>query len=152
VITGGEPYLQKNVVDLIEKLVREDRWVTVETNGLRYRPTPAQFISLSPKLRSSHAGEPREYLPPNIPALRSFMQAPDYQFKFVMHEPDDLTEIETLQKALLIPPEKVYLMPQGVTRQQLQQRGQWIVPICCDHGYRYTPRLQVELWGNQRGV
>jgi 7-carboxy-7-deazaguanine synthase len=28
----------------------------------------------------------------------------------------------------------------------------WIAEICKQRGYRYGPRLHIELWGNKRGL
>ena len=33
-----------------------------------------------------------------------------------------------------------------------EEDGRWIAEICKREGYRYTPRLHVELWGARRGV
>ncbi len=43
-------------------------------------------------------------------------------------------------------------MPEGVDRETLRERGEWIVEICKQHGYRFSPRLHVDLWGARRGV
>src|SRR5438445_424031 len=47
---------------------------------------------------------------------------------------------------------KVLLMPQGVTREELDRRAAWLVEVCKEHGFRYCPRLHIELYGNRRGV
>ena len=43
-------------------------------------------------------------------------------------------------------------MPQGVTHEELRERGVWVAELCKRHGYRYCPRLHVELYGNRRGT
>jgi 7-carboxy-7-deazaguanine synthase len=47
---------------------------------------------------------------------------------------------------------KVLLMPQGVTRAELEQRAEWLSELCKKHGFRYCPRLHIELYGNRRGT
>jgi 7-carboxy-7-deazaguanine synthase len=42
-------------------------------------------------------------------------------------------------------------MPQGVTAKKLKDEARWIVERCKDYGFRYTPRLQIELYGNKPG-
>jgi 7-carboxy-7-deazaguanine synthase len=44
------------------------------------------------------------------------------------------------------------LMPEGSDRETLRERGLWLVEICKSEGFRYSPRLHVDLWGNRRGV
>jgi 7-carboxy-7-deazaguanine synthase len=47
---------------------------------------------------------------------------------------------------------KVLLMPQGVTRADLEARGRWLSEVCKEQGFRYCPRLHIELYGNRRGT
>ncbi len=80
------------------------------------------------------------------------MQGYDYQMKFVVCSPDDLAEIRNMQEALAIPPGRMVLMPEGTMRDVVRERALWIVEICKQNGYRYSPRLHVDLWGDCRGV
>ena len=43
-------------------------------------------------------------------------------------------------------------MPEGTDPATLRERGLWLVEIAKREGFRYSPRLHVELWGNRRGV
>jgi 7-carboxy-7-deazaguanine synthase len=43
-------------------------------------------------------------------------------------------------------------MPEGTTRDALRERGLWIAELCKRFGYRFSPRLHVDLWGDKRGV
>jgi 7-carboxy-7-deazaguanine synthase len=43
-------------------------------------------------------------------------------------------------------------MPEGTDAATLSERGLWLVEICKERGYRFSPRLHVMLWGNRRGV
>ena len=43
-------------------------------------------------------------------------------------------------------------MPEGIDAATLASRGPWIAEICKTTGYRYCPRLHVELFGNRRGT
>ena len=46
----------------------------------------------------------------------------------------------------------VLLMPEGIDAATLQARAGWIADVCKRTGYRYCPRLHVELYGNTRGT
>jgi 7-carboxy-7-deazaguanine synthase len=39
-----------------------------------------------------------------------------------------------------------------VTRAELDERGPWLVEVCKEHGFRYCPRIHIELYGNRRGT
>jgi hypothetical protein len=44
------------------------------------------------------------------------------------------------------------LMPQARTRQELLAKSPMVAGLCKDSGLRFGPRLQILLWGNQRGT
>jgi 7-carboxy-7-deazaguanine synthase len=43
-------------------------------------------------------------------------------------------------------------MPEGISSAVLSERGVWVAELCKQHGYRFSPRLHVDLYGNRRGV
>jgi 7-carboxy-7-deazaguanine synthase len=89
----------------------------------------------------------------NIDVIRRFMQFPDYQIKFVVDAPQDLAEIADLLGQIGgVESGNVLLMPQGVTRQELDARDPWLAELCLQRGYRFCPRLHIMLWGNKRGT
>ena len=47
--------------------------------------------------------------------------------------------------------ERVILMPEGVDRERLRERGLWLAEMCKQEGFRFSPRLHVDLWGDRRG-
>ena len=81
------------------------------------------------------------------------MALADYQLKFVVDSPDDLGEIEALLTQLgAYEPSEVLLMPQGVTSEELAEKGPWIADLCKQRGFRFCPRLHILLYGNTRGT
>lgn len=76
----------------------------------------------------------------------------DYQLKFVVAAPEDLEEIERMLVELRADRGKVILMPEGVETSVLRERGAWLAEIARREGFRFSPRLHIELWGNRRGV
>ena len=69
----------------------------------------------------------------------------------VIERLDDLTEVEDLLEQLPgVDRDRVLLMPQAVTEGELASRGAWLAEICKEHGFRYCPRLHIELYGNRR--
>ena len=43
-------------------------------------------------------------------------------------------------------------MPEGIDGPTLEQRSAWLVELCKQYGYRFTPRLHILLYGQRRGV
>jgi len=60
--------------------------------------------------------------------------------------------VRLLAASLAADPRRVVLMPEGTDRDVLRERGIWLAEIAKAEGFRLTPRLHVELWGNRRGV
>ncbi len=153
VITGGEPFLYTDLPHLCQIL--EDHHITIETNATRYLRANADLISMSPKLSSStppgrwHDRHERTRL--QVENIRRFLQYHNCQVKFVVDTPDDAEEIRSLIRTTPIPAEKVLLMPQARRPDEIRQRENWLIDLCKRDGYRYSPRLHIELWGNERG-
>jgi 7-carboxy-7-deazaguanine synthase len=89
----------------------------------------------------------------NLPVVQEFLRHYDYQLKFVVETQSDFREIaELLDQLKTVEPARVLIMAQGTTRKQVGDKARWIVPLCMRHGYGYTPRLHIELFGNRRGT
>lgn len=160
VLTGGEPMLFAPVAELTQQLKQAGLHITIETAGTVLQPVVCDLMSISPKLASSTptqrdggrwAGRhDRLRYQPGV--LRSLMRSYDCYFKFVVTSPEDLKEIRTMAEKLVIPAERIVLMPEGTSSEALQKRAIWLAEICKQTGYRYSPRLHVDLWGSRRGV
>jgi len=146
---------------LTQRLRAEGYHLTIETAGTLYREVECDLVSISPKLANSTPWESttlaraefHERTRLNLDVIRSLMGLSDYQLKFVVEQPHDLVEIDSILFQLEhFEPANVLLMPQGVTREDLDERGPWIAEMCKRRGFRYCPRLHIELYGNVRGV
>ena len=156
VLTGGEPLLQqKEWVALMTQLRALDTnyWFEVETNGTLL---PSQNFdalinqyNVSPKLANSNNSVKLREKPA---AYTFFTQSPKAWFKFVIAEKPDLEEILGLIEKYHIPADKVYLMPEGTTPERLNAKQQWLVEQCKKHGFHYTDRLHIHIYGSKRGV
>jgi len=160
VITGGEPMIQPEIELLTAQLLRMQQHITIETAGTVFRNVECDLMSISPKLANSTPWEaeggrwaPRhERLRFQPGVLRQLIQTYDYQLKFVVRRPKDTEEIERIVREIHADRAKVLLMPEGITPDQIRERAQWVVEACKSLGFRYSPRLDVDLWGNRRGV
>jgi 7-carboxy-7-deazaguanine synthase len=159
VVTGGEPMLFASTVELTRLLREKGLHITIETAGTVYQPVVCDLMSISPKLANSapHAREGGRWAArhdalryqPDV--LRRLMTDYDYQLKFVMASPGDLDEVKQMIAELGAGAERVVLMPEGCDAATLAERGRWLVEICKREGFRFSPRLHVDLWGAERG-
>ena len=159
VITGGEPFIQaKELADLCHKLSISGHHITIETNATVYEDVSANLISMSPKLRNSNPGSDNRYYEMHqreriqTDVIRKFIANYTCQLKFVMETPEDLEEVQSLQLEIGIPDKEIILMPQGISTKETQSKQEWIIELCKQNGYRYSPRGHVDVWGNRRGV
>jgi 7-carboxy-7-deazaguanine synthase len=161
VVTGGEPLIMPDIEPLCEALAAAEYHITVETAATVFKPLRLDLASLSPKLANStplyreggRLARMHEQRRLNVPVIQSFIDtAPLFQLKFVVADPADLREIQqVLGELRRWRPEDVLLMPEGTDAATLASRAAWLTEMCKQHGYRYCPRLHIELYGNRRG-
>lgn len=160
VITGGEPMLTEAIVELTQRIRERGMHITIETAGTIYRPVACDLMSISPKLANStphereggrwvSRHEERRFQPD---VLRRLMAEYEYQLKFVVVDANDLPEIRAIVDTLGATPDRVLLMPEGRTAAIMHERGALVAELCKQEGFRYSPRLHVDLWGDRRGV
>ena len=161
VVTGGEPLLAPGIEELCAGLRERGYHITVETAATVFKPIACNLASLSPKLSNSTPWEREggrfarrhEELRLQVSVIQSFLEAYDSQLKFVIDTPADVAEVlQLLAQLQPVAPEMVLLMPQGTTAEELHGRQGWLAEACKTHGFRYCPRLHVELYGNRRGT
>lgn len=153
VITGGEPMLQQN--GLIELLIRlkNKYFVTIETNGTII-PVPKllKFIdhwSVSPKLANS-GNDIKLRL--NGDAMIFYSDIYNPIFKYVISGVKDITEVQLAEKCFNLDRNKIYLMPEGKTIQEVNIKSHWLINECKKYYYNFSPRLHIMLFGNRRKV
>jgi len=162
VVTGGEPMIMPDIVELCAALKETGHHITIETAATVFENVAVDLASLSPKLSNSTpidrdggrfaAAHEKQRI--NIPVIQRFIDSsPDFQLKFVVSANADLVEINSLLDRLTgWKPADVLLMPEGTDQATLNNRAGWVSEICKQTGYRYCPRLHVQLYGNKRGT
>lgn len=164
VLTGGEPMIAKGIHDLAAALRAGNFHITIETAGtVPPAGIACDLASLSPKLSNSTPSVEKvgaawverheeTRLQPGVVA--DWIQHYDFQLKFVVSGPDDWAEIMGLTDLALngVPRHKILLMPEGTDPETLASRRAWILDLCKQFGFRYCPRLHIDLFGNTRGT
>ena len=162
VVTGGEPLIMPDVVELCAALKSAGHHVTVETAATVYAAAPMDLASISPKLSNSTptvrdggrfaVAHDRQRI--NTDTIQRLIDgSPDFQLKFVVSTEADVAEVDELLGRLhRWTPADVLLMPEGIDAGVLGARSPWVIELCKRRGFRFCPRLHVALFGNRRGT
>jgi len=171
IITGGEPLLayQQLYPELLDVLRAKGlRDLTIETNGTqKLYPEVEQYLaqeftrngqdrdrltfSVSPKLPGS-GEEWTAAINPTV--VKSYEMIGFTYLKFVVATEQDIEDavraVEEYREAGFGGP--VYLMPAGGVPQVYNLNTQQVARAAMRHGWRYSPRLQVDIWRNEWGT
>ena len=160
VLTGGEPMIAPGMIALTEQLSARRYHITIETAGTVFQQVQCHLMSISPKLANSTpldreqdrwaAQHDRLRIQPDV--LKDLCATYPHQLKFVVMSPPDLEEIIALLRTIELGRESVILMPEGRDPATLHERSLWLAEVCKEQGFRFSPRLHVNLWGDRRGV
>jgi 7-carboxy-7-deazaguanine synthase len=162
VLTGGEPMIAPDLPALAAALRKAGKHITIET-AATVVPTgiACNLASLSPKLSNSTPPPERDpawakkheasRLQPSV--ISDWIRNYAFQLKFVVSTEQDISEIKNLLS--LLPPapfHQILLMPEGIDFQTLAEKAGWLVEVCKREGFRFCPRLHIELFGHTRGT
>jgi 7-carboxy-7-deazaguanine synthase len=161
VITGGEPMIAPEIEELTEELAHRSKpHITIETAGTVDANVRCDLMSISPKLANStpHTrdngrwADQHERLRYQPEILRRLVQLYPYQLKFVITEPSDLQQVNSIVSDIGASRSRVVLMAEGIDAETLAERARWLADIAKREGFRITPRMHIDLWGNKRGI
>lgn len=176
VVTGGEPLLKGFRLGLSELVLSSELktfFITFETNGTQlyhfndFVDTHDKYVdycnrfrkggvtwSVSPKL--SISGE--RWMDAIVPeALLTYNTWPDsfLYLKFVIRDKEDIKEVEQAVYEYDVAGVKIdaiYLMPEGGTSDGLKLTDNDVSQLALKYGYKYSPRLHINLFGNEWGT
>ena len=162
VLSGGEPMIAPDLSELATALKKQKKHITIETAGtIPPKSTPCDLASISPKLSNSTPSPERDpawakkheatRLQPKV--ISEWISKYTFQLKFVVSSENDLAEMkELLSRLPPVPLHQILLMPEGIDIKTLATRSPWLVEICKREGFRFCPRLHIELFGHTRGT
>lgn len=142
VISGGEPYKQKEIYNLFSELLKNKYNIQVETSGkISFKKINNVIVVCSPK----------EYFGKYIITKKS-IQNSDY-FKFVV------SDIKSINKAIKfindnkINKNKCYFMPLNTYNNNKDKKiQQQIWKYCSTHNIKYCARLHIIVFGKKKGI
>lgn len=169
VLTGGEPLLPMNVVEICRQIRQAGLHLTIETAGTVFRPVECDLMSISPKLSAStppltqfpnhhevmaqrwiEAHRRRRWQPAVIQQLID--AAEDFQIKFVIDTMDETDEVFKAVEELNVANDKVWIMPQAATPEKLDEQTEWVSSWCRESGFNYCDRAHLRWYGAVRGT
>ncbi|MEM6280362.1 MAG: 7-carboxy-7-deazaguanine synthase QueE [Verrucomicrobiota bacterium] len=151
VFTGGEPLIHdKAWTELMGVLSGH---FEVETNGTLF-PSPrflerVHQMNVSPKLSNSGI-DPALRIKPDV--LRRLAETGKADFKFVVGNPSDFEEIESLIATASLPRGHIFLMPKANSVSELEENQGFVSELAQENGFHYSDRLHLRLFGAKRGV
>jgi organic radical activating enzyme len=153
VITGGEPMLhQRHLPGLIDELRNSGfTFFEIETNGTITPDQPLcdriSWWNCSPKLTNNGLTVEGNLFPD---ALKLIADTDRADFKFVIRSQKDIDELMTTFVPLL-PRDRILLMPEGSQTGAQAAAMPLVIEACREFGFRFSPRLHIMAWGNERG-
>jgi 7-carboxy-7-deazaguanine synthase len=153
VISGGEPLIQAIwLAELCRLLDQRDYSTHIETAGTRFPGPLEQWVEafiVSPKLANSGNPFDKRYRPAVLARFATALNERSW-FKFVVSEPTDLNEVDKIVEDCYIRRDRVMIMPEGLTANEIVPRAQRIANDVLKRGYGLTMREHVLIWGEQR--
>ena len=152
VITGGEPLLQQDDLAELLTFLKPDFYVEVETNCTilpnKMLTDLVDQWNVSPKTENS--GNSLK-LYENTECYYFFASQENCYFKYVVEDEDDIPEIKKFVTKYKIPENRVQLMTQATTKEEIRIREKSISQLAKEHNFLFSPRLHVAMWGAERG-
>ena len=152
VITGGEPLLQQDDIADLLSFLKPDFYVEIETNCTilpnKMLTDLVDQWNVSPKTENS--GNPLE-LYENDECYYFFANQENCFFKYVVENESDIPEIKKFVAKYNIPENRVQLMTQASTKEEISAREKSISELAKANNFLFSPRLHVAMWGAQRG-
>lgn len=173
IFTGGEPSLFQKEIKAIKTTleaslpsggIKGALTLEIETNGsFPLEENLYHTINISPKLPSSGnktyaiktLNNFTKKLNASIPPLPEGEAGRGVKitYKFVADTtPESQQEILEFIHKNKIPQEKIYIMPEAQTYQEIKEKSHEILEFCKTHHFHFTPRLHIWLYSDKKGV
>ena len=149
-ITGGEPCLHDEELESIINDCPTTKF-SLETNGTIFSSAGYNSIIVSPKRQMVKENVISRYVLRSNRCMKCTPGTSNINFKFVYEDGND-NWWEGLIARCNIPRNKVFIMPEGKTREEQIEKMPEVMEYCRDQGYNFSPRLQVLAYDQRRKV
>ena len=161
VLTGGEPLIYANdaiFVNFLEKLVELGHQITFETNGSigvdfeKYPIYKKCIFALSVKLSNSNEPFSKRVRGDVIYSLATHSKEAFFKFSIDAESINLGLEEEICEIIEHSPQTKVYCMPLGGNKEEVEANTEPLIEFCKAKGYNFSDRLHIRIWDVNKGV
>ena len=161
VLTGGEPLIYANekiFIDFLNALHAKGHRITFETNGsldvdfLKYPVYKECIFALSIKLSNSNEALKKRVNGDIIHSLSSFAKEAFFKFSIDAKSINLGLEEEINNIVIHAPKTKVYCMPLGGSKEEVERNTEPLIEFCKTKGYNFSDRLHIRIWDKNKGV
>lgn len=157
ILTGGSPLKQQfRLILFLEEFYKKYNFIPnieIENECTLYPEDKLiPFINIwnnSPKLSNSGMKKISRYKPEIIKFISNLYNS---YFKFVISNEKDWDEIKQDFLSLGISKDKIVLMPEGQTREELHKNYEKVVDIAVRENIRICDRFHITIWDKKTGV
>ena len=146
VLTGGEPLIwhqNENFINLVRNLLINYE-VHFETNG-----TILVDFALGVKLANSGVSEQKRINLDAILAIKDNAKSSFLKFVLSRFDKSELDEILYIKNRANLP---VWCMAMGANEDELSKNALKTAQFAIKHGFNYSERIHIRLWGDKEGV
>ncbi|MBU0719833.1 7-carboxy-7-deazaguanine synthase QueE [bacterium] len=161
VLTGGEPLIYANdeiFIEFLEELHKKGHNITFETNGslavdfVKYPIYRKCIFALSVKLSNSQEPYKKRVKGDVIYEITSNAKEAFFKFSIDAESIDLGLEDEIENIILHSPGTKVYCMPLGGNKAEVEKNTEPLIEFCKSKGYNFSDRLHIRIWDQNKGV
>ena len=161
VLTGGEPLIYAAdplFVSFLEQLDHNGHKITFETNGsidVDFEKFPIYqkcIFALSVKLSNSHEPLNKRVRGDVIYSIASNSQEAFFKFSIDADSINLGLEEEISNISMHAPHIKVYCMPLGGNKTEVEANTEPLIEFCKSKGYNFSDRLHIRIWDQNKGV
>ena len=161
VLTGGEPLIYANdevFIEFLQVLHKNGHQITFETNGsldvdfTKYPIYKECIFALSVKLSNSNESLSKRVRGDVIYNIASNSKESFFKFS-IDAESINLGLEEEIQSIISHSPNtKVYCMPLGGNKEEVEANTEPLIEFCKAKGYNFSDRLHIRIWDVNKGV
>lgn len=161
VLTGGEPLIYANdeiFVEFLNVLHSLGHRITFETNGsldvdfVQYPVYKECVFALSVKLSNSNEPLRKRVNGHIINNLATHAKEAFFKFSIDSESINLGLEEEITEISLHAPKTKIYCMPLGGSKEEVERNTEPLIEFCKAKGYNFSDRLHIRIWNQNKGV
>jgi len=161
VLTGGEPLIYANdelFIAFLEELDNRGHTITFETNGslkvdfAKYPVYKKCIFALSVKLSNSGESESKRVRGDVINSIATHSHEAFFKFSIDAESINLGLEEEIDNITSHAPRIKVFCMPVGGSKDEVELNTEPLIDFCKSKGYNFSDRLHIRIWDQNKGV